>query len=39
MRLRIVAEYEDAVPVEIDVLGEIGGKLAGRSYLTDTAKT
>jgi predicted XRE-type DNA-binding protein len=38
-RLRIVAEYEDADPVEIDVLGEIGSGLAGRSYLTDTAKT
>ena len=32
-------EYEDADPVEIDVLGEIAGELAGRGYFTDTAKT
>jgi len=38
-RLRLVAEYEDADPVEIDVLGEIGGELAGRRSLPDTAKT
>jgi hypothetical protein len=37
-RLRIVAEYEDADPVEIDVLGEIDGEFFGRHHLTDASK-
>jgi transcriptional regulator with XRE-family HTH domain len=37
-RLRVVAEYEDADPVEIDVLGEIGGEFFGRHHLADASK-
>ena len=38
-RLRVVAEYEDADPVEIDVLGELGSEFVARSNLADVAVT